>query len=102
MDEVALTLKETGRRPIEWFDALGLLGPEGGARVLRQEPSQGLDVRRDELFGKDLLLKQRIDGRMMELSAGKNAAQHGVVAAQEGAELILLAVDRLGLIARGP
>ena len=51
---------------------------------------------------KDLLLKQRIDGRMMELSAGKNAAQHGVVAAQEGAELILLAVDRLGLIARGP
>jgi hypothetical protein len=31
---------------------LCLLGPEGGARVLRQNPGQRLDTRGDELFGK--------------------------------------------------
>lgn len=27
-DEVAMTLRETGMRPLEWFDALGVLGPD--------------------------------------------------------------------------
>lgn len=27
-DEVAITLREAGVRPVEWFDALGLLGPD--------------------------------------------------------------------------
>lgn len=27
-DEVAMTLQETGRRPVEWFDDLGVLGPD--------------------------------------------------------------------------
>jgi 5-methylthioadenosine/S-adenosylhomocysteine deaminase len=27
-DEVAITLRETGMRPVEWFDSLGILGPD--------------------------------------------------------------------------
>jgi hypothetical protein len=74
-------------------ELFGVLAVESGTAVIFQDGSNRLDASVHALIREDKLLEQGVDSLVVELGAWENLADGRIVGPQQGAQLILLAID---------